>query len=39
VKAKYWIVRSVNIATTPEGMASLQLLMKNMADPLFLPHK
>jgi tetratricopeptide (TPR) repeat protein len=38
-KAKYWLVRSVTILATPEGLESLRLLTKNMADPLFLPHK
>jgi O-antigen ligase len=38
-KAQRWIERSLSIAWTWEEWASLQLLKKNMADPLRLPQK
>jgi tetratricopeptide (TPR) repeat protein len=37
--AQHWMQRSLDIGSTPEALMSLQLLLRNMADPLTLPHK
>jgi O-antigen ligase len=38
-RAKAWMLRAYNLDATTASKQSLQLLMENMADPLFLPHK
>ena len=38
-KAKSCILHSLTVGATPEGVATWQLLLKNMADPFILPHK
>lgn len=37
--AKTWVEKSVNLKRTPEVLATYDLLLRNMADPLFAPHK
>jgi tetratricopeptide (TPR) repeat protein len=38
-KAKASIARSLKIDYTAEALSSWMMLMKNMADPLYMPHK
>jgi O-antigen ligase len=38
-KAKLWVDQSLALKQTPEGWGTWRLLLKNMADPLFLPPK
>jgi O-antigen ligase len=38
-KAKTWMERSVSIQRSPEALASYELLLQNMADPLFSAHQ
>ncbi|HUD84670.1 MAG TPA: hypothetical protein VMQ67_14260, partial [Candidatus Saccharimonadales bacterium] len=38
-KAGHWMQQSLDIGWTQEALVSLQLLLKNRADPLVSPHK